>query len=91
MELKSQIWIEYQIRMKVLIVPLWNWNADAEAFNLDDKFVLIVPLWNWNLDVSNFDTSKVSFNRTFMELKCSTALCCDANRSFNRTFMELKL
>ena len=48
MELKSQIWIEYQIRMKVLIVPLWNWNADAEAFNLDDKFVLIVPLWNWN-------------------------------------------
>ena len=76
---------------QVLIVPLWNWNCAKNLPHLPQAYVLIVPLWNWNLDVSNFDTSKVSFNRTFMELKCSTALCCDANRSFNRTFMELKL
>ena len=78
--------------MKVLIVPLWNWNGQKEAKESSVKSVLIVPLWNWNY--LNHSTKRWvgSFNRTFMELKSkwtpanSSSIYC-----FNRTFMELKL
>ena len=40
-----------------------------------DQFeVLIVPLWNWNVIVSPLLIVVISFNRTFMELKCGTAI-----------------
>ena len=74
--------------------------------------VLIVPLWNWNLCLSSVYRIEIGFNRTFMELKCGTAILLSADDCvlivplwnwnkllliwglicfcFNRTFMELK-
>ena len=54
----------------VLIVPLWNWNEEWATFYTVGALVLIVPLWNWNRPRRRGRTAgRVSFNRTFMELK----------------------
>ena len=34
--------------LKVLIVPLWNWNDKTVSGLILRNVVLIVPLWNWN-------------------------------------------
>ena len=53
--------------------------------------VLIVPLWNWNDLTASTNALSTGFNRTFMELKCNTAVTQNTIPfRFNRTFMELK-
>ena len=61
------------VASRVLIVPLWNWNAPREPPDFAGRRVLIVPLWNWNKgDNVDDETKLMCFNRTFMELKlCS--------------------
>ena len=39
--------------VRVLIVPLWNWNVRSRTYNPNKGYVLIVPLWNWNKDGSS--------------------------------------
>ena len=57
----------------VLIVPLWNWNYLRHLeYHLKQRQVLIVPLWNWNKESVVLLSKLICFNRTFMELKCSS-------------------
>ena len=49
MELKFLSSLVRFYQKKVLIVPLWNWNADLFFVSPYCPSVLIVPLWNWNL------------------------------------------
>ena len=55
--------------VKVLIVPLWNWNAGNAYQTEVYSAVLIVPLWNWNMLAIQDLGNEPRFNRTFMELK----------------------
>ena len=58
-------------RKNVLIVPLWNWNCNHFQRSSHWTGVLIVPLWNWNYFLRVRCRNSLSFNRTFMELKCT--------------------
>ena len=58
-------------RLRVLIVPLWNWNLSAREGQNTYALVLIVPLWNWNCtSLVSWRNSLYRLNRTIMELKC---------------------
>ena len=69
MELKSAGNIYQDVRIDVLIVPLWNWNDGYEGMAFCRWTVLIVPLWNWNIYGKDKIDNVNSSNRTFMELK----------------------
>ena len=49
--LELKLWLEWLnwIKIHVLIVPYWNWNAlSVETLETWSR-VLIVPYWNWNI------------------------------------------
>ena len=60
MELKLQYVALQDVFKQVLIVPLWNWNAEGAATGFTEAAVLIVPLWNWNLAKATFDAANNS-------------------------------
>ena len=53
----------------VSIAPLWNWKYRGLATLVTPRQVSIAPLWNWKISTSLSYSCRVSFNRTFMELK----------------------
>ena len=70
MELKWITRNKTETLIRVLIVPLWNWNTVVINIRWRIWPVLIVPLWNWNKgDKAKESESTFGFNRTFMELK----------------------
>ena len=58
---------------RLLIEPLWNWNAFRRLTALQNPWLLIEPLWNWNRDHEQSNASQPPFNRTTMELKPANA------------------
>ena len=69
MELKLFSSMRREGASPVLIVPLWNWNANRRWWAARGAWVLIVPLWNWNILAVVLLSKLKCSNRTFMELK----------------------
>ena len=55
--------------LRVLIVPLWNWNKKHHLNLATNMGVLIVPLWNWNTFMVNEGQTALRINCTVVELK----------------------
>ena len=69
MELKSTWLCPLWYRQKVLIVPLWNWNAARKSFAFAEEG-FNRTFMELKLDtIYNYINNQRSFNRTFMELK----------------------
>ena len=57
------------LRVKLSIVPKWNWNKQKSAFSRLWAKLSIVPKWNWNRTQYGKHCYAGTINRTKVELK----------------------
>ena len=77
--------------IRVLIVPLWNWNRGYPYQVPCGQCVLIVPLWNWNhLLCSQHEERLCVLIVPLWNWNTSRWVVCWLAYCSNCTFMELK-
>ena len=93
MESKHTLWLQCEVRVYLLIEPVWNRNRTIQNLADDADSLLIEPVWNRNLSWFESGTvqSDAPFNRTSMESKQKITIVLNFSIvSFNRTSMESK-
>ena len=61
------------ILVKILEIPIRNWNKITKTFGLDGYFILEIPIRNWNKSTNSKKAQlKLDIRDTYKELKLNS-------------------